>query len=97
MASSRRSPGSGSTDADHRSRAPTAAPAHSWQLPPGIRKNLARSKPLPPGIAKRYAPAAMLSRLPAHRGHEWCVAGTDLMLVAIGTAVVVDILLDVFG
>jgi hypothetical protein len=66
-------------------------------LPPGIRKNLARGKPLPPGIAKRYAPAAMISRLPAHPGHEWRVVGTDLVLVAIATAVVVDILIDVFG
>ena len=66
-------------------------------LPPGIRKNLARGKPLPPGIAKKYAPAPMVSRLPVHPGHEWRVVGTDLILVAIATAVVVDILIDVFN
>jgi len=66
-------------------------------LPPGIRKNLARGKPLPPGIAKQYAPAPMVARLPAYAGHEWRIVGTDLVLVAIATAVVVDILLDVFG
>ena len=66
-------------------------------LPPGIRKNLARGKPLPPGIAKKYAPAPMVARLPVHAGHEWRVVGTDLVLVAIATAVVVDILLDVFS
>ena len=66
-------------------------------LPPGIRKNLARGKPLPPGIAKKYAPAPMVSRLPVHPGHEWRVVGTDLVLVAIATAVVVDILIDVFS
>ena len=65
-------------------------------LPPGIRKNLARGKPLPPGIAKRYAPSPMVARLPVHPGHEWRVVGTDLVLVAIATAVVVDILIDVF-
>jgi len=65
-------------------------------LPPGIRKNLARGKPLPPGIAKRYAPPPMVSRLPVYPGHEWRVVGTDLVLVAIATAVVVDILLNVF-
>jgi len=71
--------------------------AHGYQpLPPGIRKNLARGKPLPPGIAKKYAPAPMVSRLPVHPGHEWRVVGTDLVLVAIATAVVVDILIDVF-
>ena len=71
---------------------------HGYQpLPPGIRKNLARGKPLPPGIAKKYAPAPMVTRLPAHPGHEWRVVGTDLVLVAIATAVVVDILFDVFS
>ena len=65
-------------------------------LPPGIRKNLARGKPLPPGIAKKHAPAPMVARLPVHPGHEWRVVGTDLVLVAIATAVVVDILIDVF-
>ena len=72
--------------------------AHGYQpLPPGIRKNLARGKPLPPGIAKKFAPAPMASRLPAHPGHEWRVVGTDLVLVAIATVVVVDILIDVFS
>lgn len=65
-------------------------------LPPGIRKNLARGKPLPPGIAKKVAPAPMLSRLPVYAGHEWRVVGTDLVLVAIATAVVVEVLMNVF-
>lgn len=65
-------------------------------LPPGIRKNLARGKPLPPGIAKKMAPQGMLGRLPHHAGYEWQVAGTDLILVQIGTAIVSDVLRDVF-
>jgi hypothetical protein len=65
-------------------------------LPPGIRKNLARGKPLPPGIAKKYAPAPMVSRLPVYPGHEWRVVGTDLVLLAVATAIVVDVLSDVF-
>ncbi len=65
-------------------------------LPPGIRKNLARGKPLPPGIAKKMAPHGMLGRLPQHPGYEWQVAGTDLILVQIGTAIVADVLADVF-
>jgi len=65
-------------------------------LPPGIRKNLARGKPLPPGIAKQMAPAPMIARLPKHPGYEWHVCGTDLVLVAIGTAIVADVLMDVF-
>lgn len=65
-------------------------------LPPGIRKNLARGKPLPPGIAKQVAPAPMLARLPVYAGHEWRIVGTDLVLVAIATAVVVEVLMNVF-
>lgn len=84
----------------------TAALAHRYaidsgirgysSLPPGIRKNLARGKPLPPGIAKKIAPGPLLGRLPRYDGYEWRVAGTDLVLIAIGTAVVADILYDVF-
>lgn len=65
-------------------------------LPPGIAKNLARGKPLPPGIAKRYVPGSMLSQLPLHPGYEWRVAGADLILVGIQTAIVADVLQDVF-
>ncbi|MGB3425999.1 MAG: anti-virulence regulator CigR family protein [Castellaniella sp.] len=65
-------------------------------LPPGIRKNLARGKPLPPGIAKKMVPGPLLGRLPRHAGYEWRVAGTDLILISIATAVVADVLYDVF-
>ncbi|WP_417221479.1 anti-virulence regulator CigR family protein [Achromobacter spanius] len=65
-------------------------------LPPGVRKNLARGKPLPPGIAKKMVPGPMLARLPAYPGYEWRVAGSDLILVAVATAVVADVLFDVF-
>ena len=66
------------------------------ELPPGIRKNLARGKPLPPGIAKKIVSSSLLSRLPRHDGYEWRVAGTDLVLISLATAVVADILYDVF-
>lgn len=65
-------------------------------LPPGIRKNLARGKPLPPGIAKKVVPGPMLRQLPTYPGYEWTVSGTDLLLVAIGTAIVAEILEGVF-
>jgi len=75
----------------------SGVPAGGYKpLPPGIRKNLARGKPLPPGIAKRAAPSAMLGRLPRHPGYEWQMAGTDLILVQIGTAIIADVLTDVF-
>ena len=65
-------------------------------LPPGIAKNLGRGKPLPPGIAKKTVPGAMLSRLPVHPGYEWQVVGSDLVLLAVGTAIVADVLAGVF-
>ena len=65
-------------------------------LPPGIRMNLARGKPLPPGIARKTVPGAMLAELPSYPGYEWRIAGTDLVLVAIATAVIADVLFDVF-
>ena len=65
-------------------------------LPPGIAKNLQRGKPLPPGIAKRGIPADMQRQLPHYEGHEWRAVGRDLVLVAIGTLNVVEILNNVF-
>jgi hypothetical protein len=63
-------------------------------LPPGIRKRLARGKGPPPGIAKRYLPSDLEGRLPARSGVERRVVGTDVVLVAIATNVVLDIIFD---
>ena len=65
-------------------------------LPPGIRKNLAKGKPLPPGIAKKSAPAAMIAELPQHQGYEWQVVGTDLILVALATGLIYEVLNGAF-
>ena len=65
-------------------------------LPPGIRRNLQRGRPLPRGISRQIMPEAVLVKLPRHPGHEWRIAGRDLVLIAIGTLIVVDILSDVF-
>lgn len=66
-------------------------------LPPGIRKQLARGKPLPPGIARsRGIPQSMAESLPHYDGHEWRRAGSDLVLVALATNVLTEILYDVF-
>lgn len=65
-------------------------------LPPGIAKNLARGKPLPPGIAKKAVPASMLSQLPYYPGYEWQIAGNDLVLIALSTAIVTEIINNVF-
>ena len=65
-------------------------------LPPGIRKNLARGKPIPPGLQSRVVPGPLLQQLPYRAGYEWRVYGTDLVLVALATGVVEEVLDEIF-
>jgi len=65
-------------------------------LPPGIRKNLARGKPMPPGIAKTRLPNSYVNQLPRYDGYEWQQAGSDLLLVVMGSMVIADVLEGVF-
>jgi len=60
-------------------------------LPPGIRKNLARGKPLPPGIAKRFD-SRLLGQLPHYDGYEWRQVGTDVVLVALASGLIYEII-----
>lgn len=60
-------------------------------LPPGIQKNLARGKPLPPGIAKKLD-GRLLGHLPRYDGYEWMQAGVDLILVAVATGIIYEVL-----
>lgn len=62
-------------------------------LPPGIRKKVARGKPLPPGIAKRF-PGGLRSQLAARPGYDYRVVGSDVMLVEVATGVIVDVVRD---
>lgn len=65
-------------------------------LPPGIQRNLRRGHPLPPGLAMRDVPPPLLRHLPPPRpGYQWRVAGSDLVLVAVSSAIVADILVNV--
>jgi hypothetical protein len=82
--------------ADARRLAVTYGLAGRRALPPGIRRNLVRGRPLPPGIARQIVPLRMLGELPVVPGHQWHIAGRDLLLIALGTLVVVEILEDVF-
>ena len=52
--------------------------------------------PLPPGIAKKMVPGPMLRDLPVYAGHEWRVAGDDLILVSLGSGLVVEVMGDIF-
>jgi Ni/Co efflux regulator RcnB len=64
-------------------------------LPPGIQKNLARGKPLPPGIAKKLD-GRLIGRLPHYDGYEWQQAGTDLILVALASGLIYEVLNGAF-
>jgi Ni/Co efflux regulator RcnB len=68
----------------------------SKPLPPGIAKNLARGKPLPPGIAKQRLPDDLIRRLPpVSAGYERVIVDGRLLLVAVATQVIADVLSDV--
>jgi len=67
----------------------------SKPLPPGIAKNLTRGKPLPPGIAKQQLPNDLIQRLPPVRaGYERVIVDGRLLLVAVATQVIADVLSD---
>ena len=51
---------------------------------------------LPPGIAKKVVPRSMLRELPQYPGYEWRIAGDDLVLVALSTAIVASVINGVF-
>ncbi|KAB0488683.1 Nickel/cobalt transporter regulator [Pseudomonas reinekei] len=64
-------------------------------LPPGIQKNLAHGKPLPPGIAKKLD-GRLVGKLPHYDGYEWQQVGTDLILVALATGLIYEVLNGAF-
>lgn len=65
-------------------------------LPPGVRKNMMRGKPLPHGIAKRPVPPRMRRHLPHRDGYAWYRTGNDLVLIAVASGIVADIMVNVF-
>jgi len=65
------------------------------ELPPGIRKKLARGGAMPPGIAKQALPDGLHRQLPPRDGQHYEIIGTDVVLVETATRVIVDVLKDV--
>jgi len=61
-------------------------------LPPEMRRSLQPGQALPPNVVDHEMPANMRARLPAVAGHEWRIAGIDLLLVDSSTMQVADIL-----
>lgn len=70
-------------------------PKKARGLPPGVARKYARGKRLPPGIAKQALPPDLERRLAPPPGHQYIAVDSDVLLVAVTTGIVVDILLDV--
>ncbi|MCS3841396.1 Ni/Co efflux regulator RcnB [Pseudomonas sp. JAI111] len=58
--------------------------------PPGI--HLVRGRPLPHGYYGERLDNRALGRLPYYPGYEWRRAGGDIVLIAVGTGIVYEIL-----
>ena len=58
--------------------------------PPGI--HLERGRPLPRGYYGERLDSRALGRLPYYQGYEWRRAGSDIVLIAVGTGIVYEIL-----
>jgi len=65
------------------------------ELPPGIRKKLARGGAMPPGIAMQALPDGLHRQLPPRNGQHYEIIGTDIILIETATRVIVDVLKDV--
>ena len=70
-------------------------PKKARGLPPGQARKYARGKRLPPGIAKQALPPDLERRLTVPPGHQYIAVDSDVLLIAISTGIVVDILMDV--
>ncbi len=65
-------------------------------LSQNLRAKLVKGKPWPSGLAKKPVPKPMLGQLPYYPNCQWLMAGSDLVLVSLGTMAVVDVLPNVF-
>ena len=70
-------------------------PKKARALPPGVARKYARGRRLPPGIAKQALPPELERRLPVQAGYQYVAVDSDVLLIAVSTGIVVDILLDV--
>jgi Ni/Co efflux regulator RcnB len=60
------------------------------QPPPGV--HLVRGQPLPHGYYGEHLDSRSLARLPYYQGYEWRRSGPDVVLIAVGTGIVYEIL-----
>lgn len=63
------------------------------ELPPGLEKQYQRNGKLPPGLQKRQLPSDLVLILPRrHSDYQRVIVGNDVLLIAIATGVILDIL-----
>lgn len=67
---------------------------HGRPMPPGV--HLVKGQPLPHGYGRPLDRRA-LAHLPRYEGYEWRRVGPDVVLVAVGTTVIYEILSGVLN
>ncbi|MFZ5913980.1 MAG: hypothetical protein ACOY17_07135 [Pseudomonadota bacterium] len=62
-------------------------------LPPGLERQYQRDGKLPPGLQKRQLPDDLARALPRRGGqYERVIVGNDVLLIAVATGIILDIL-----
>ena len=74
---------------------PGLAKKHNGCMPPGQAKKWAVGRPLPPDVVYYELPPSIVVKLgPPPRGHRYIRVGSDVLMLAIGTGMVIDALQD---
>jgi Ni/Co efflux regulator RcnB len=74
---------------------PGLAKKHNGCMPPGQAKKWKYGKPLPASVVYYEVPPQLVTRLPpAPRGHRYVRVAGDILLIAVGTAIVIDAIED---
>ena len=80
---------------DDRRCPPGLARKHNGCMPPGQARNWRRGEPLPRDVQVRAVPRDLEVRIgPAPRGYRYVQGAGDILMIAVGTAVVVDAIQD---
>jgi len=87
------------TEQFHTGRCPPGlAKKHNGCMPPGLAKQWAIGRPLPRNVIYYDLPPAIVMQLGLPLpGYRYARVGSDILLMAIGTGLVVDAILDLSG